>query len=115
MCIRIINNIISEPGEPFNGENAITSADVEACHRLRVTNSDNVKNTIIRLKNRKHCDLIFINIFFLVIQKLKTLVNQQRTFMSMKIYAAIIKNCQQNVVSLKKGERYQTLGLPMAQ
>ena len=61
ICIRIINNIISEPGEPFHGENAISSADVEACHRLRVTNSDNVKNTIIRLKNRKHCDLIFSN------------------------------------------------------
>ena len=61
MCIRIANNIINEPGEPYNGDNEINHSDVEACHRLRTTNSNNIKNTIIRFKNRKHCDSIYQN------------------------------------------------------
>lgn len=61
VCIRLINNIISIPGEPFNGDNAITNSDIEACHRLRTKNAKGTKNTIIRFKNRKHCDSLFEN------------------------------------------------------
>lgn len=60
-CCRLVNNIICEPGEPFNGENEICAKDFEACHRLRTKNNTGVKDTILRFTNRKICDDIFLN------------------------------------------------------
>ena len=61
VCISLINNIIGERGEPYNGVNAVCGSDIEACHRLMTVNNNKVNNTIIRFKNRKHCDLIYEN------------------------------------------------------
>lgn len=78
VCINMINKIITKPGEPYNGENIIIPSDIEACHRLQTVDNQDNKTTIIRFKNRKHCEATFLNknkIKNLEIEKLGNSVN----------------------------------------
>ena len=61
VCISLFNSILKEPGKPGNDEDDIGPYDIEACHRLRTSNNDGTRNTIIRFTNRKLCEDIFKN------------------------------------------------------
>ena len=61
VCISLINSIIHEPGKPIEEEEVIGTYDIEGCHRLKTTNKDGTKNTILRFINRKVCEDIMSN------------------------------------------------------
>ena len=59
VCVNLINSIIFEPGHVE--EDKIGTFDIEGCHRLKTTNKDGTKDTIIRFMNRKVCEDIMYN------------------------------------------------------
>ena len=62
VCINLINSIIKEPGRPVaDTYDDIGTYDIEGCHRLRSTDRDGTKTTIVRFTNRKVVESIMEN------------------------------------------------------